>query len=104
MWAPADFTPPRATQMEGGNTRHRVKPGDAVATSKWGQELSNAQFATLSEFYRGTLMNGAARFTMPVCVDGVTYEDGVVQIVSGSLTTQAAPGSGVVVSFEMLVF
>lgn len=104
MWAPPVFTPPRATEMEGGNVRVRVKPGDGGDVSKWGQELTNAQFASFLAFYRSTLANGALRFTMPVCVDGLTYEARTVQIVAHSLRTVAAGGSGVVVSFDLRVF
>lgn len=103
-WAPALFSPPRATQMEGGNTRLRVKPGDPAATSKWGQEMSNGEFAAFSAFYRDLLKNGSLRFSMPVCLDGFTYETRTVQIVAGSLRTSAAPGSGVALSFELKVF
>lgn len=104
MWAPAVFTPPRATEMEGGNVRLRVKPGDSVAISRWGQKLTDAQFAAFRTFYRGTLMNGAARFTMPVCLDGVSYEDRVVQIVSGTLQIAALEHGWGVVSFDLQVF
>ena len=104
MWAPPLFTPPRGTPMEGGNTRRRVKPGDAVAVSKWGQKFTDAQFAAFRSFYRDTLINGSLRFTMPVCLDGVSYENRVVQIVSGTLQT-ASSGHGLgVVSFDLRVF
>lgn len=104
MWAPALFTPPRATQMEAGNVRLRVKPGDSVAVSRWGQKLTDGQFAAFRDFYRSALMNGAARFTMPVCLDGVTYEDRVVQIVSGTLRTDGIGGYGAIVSFDLKVY
>lgn len=104
MWAPATFTPPRATLMEGGNTRLRVKPGDAVATSKWGQDLNGVEVDAFRTFFRDDLGNGAARFTMPVCLDGVTYESRTVQIIAGSLTLSPFEGDGALVSFEMLVF
>lgn len=104
MWAPPTFTTPRATQMEGGNTRLRIKPGDAVATSRWGQDLNGLQVDAFRTFYRDTLGNGAGRFTMPVCLDGVSYESRTVQIASGTLSISAFEGGGALVSFEMTVF
>lgn len=84
--------------------RVRVKPGDAVAVSKWGQDLSGDQLIAFRTFYRDSLANGAARFTMPVCLDGVSYESRTAQIVSGTMSMEAIEGDGGIVSFELLVF
>ena len=57
---------PIATDMEGGNTRQRPRPGDNVGTIGQTIWVSLADHDTLVNWIKTTLNNGTARFTMPV--------------------------------------
>lgn len=103
-WGVKPFRDPLSTDMEGGDERLRPRPGDAVATLRWGRRLLPAQAAALDTFLRVTLRNGAARFTMPVTlVPGVT-ETRVVQMVAGSLDVSAVSADRSLVTFQLRVF
>ena len=104
QWSSKLFRDPLATDMEGGNTRFRRRPGDGVGTVKWGQVLSPAAMAVLRPFLVTTLRNCTSRFTMSVTLDGATYESRVVQIDPRSLQVTSARGGHTQVSFEMAVY
>jgi hypothetical protein len=71
---------PVATEMEGGNTRARSRPGSNVANVNYPlMSITLDEWAILETFIRTTLGNGASRFTMPVSI-GADYVTKVVQI------------------------
>jgi hypothetical protein len=55
-----------STDMEGGNTRERPRPGDNVATIRQTVRIYPADYDTLVAWVKTTLNNGTARFTMDV--------------------------------------
>jgi hypothetical protein len=70
------YLPPIATDMDGGNTRLRKKPGSNVATVTQTIEFRQADYDLFVAFI---LEYGAARFTMPVWW-GNAYVTKTVQI------------------------
>ncbi|HQS08715.1 MAG: hypothetical protein B7Y12_02200 [Rhizobiales bacterium 24-66-13] len=103
-WGGVPFRDPLGTEMEGGNTRLRRRPGDDVGTYAWAGIFNAAQMATFMGFVETTTGNGSSRFTMQVSRDGVTYVSRTVQIVVGSLKFSSAGGANTQVSFSLLVF
>lgn len=78
---------PLATDMEGGNTRERPRPGDNVGTI--GQTIwliTAADHNTVVEFVKTSLNLGTARFTMPVWL-GSSFVSKTVQFIK--------PGTGI---------
>jgi hypothetical protein len=84
---PQPFLSPIETEMEGGNTRLRSRPGSNVATVQWRRRMTTAQFASFDTFIRSTLSNGTSRFTMPVWL-GTGYVTKTVQIAKDSLAVE----------------
>jgi len=66
------------TQMEGGNTRSRRRPGDNVATVKQSVQMSLAELETFKTWFASTIGGGAGRFSMNVWT-GSEYENKVCQ-------------------------
>ncbi|MDF2809308.1 MAG: hypothetical protein K0S56_339 [Microvirga sp.] len=92
-----------STEMEGGDTRQRRRPGDGVGTGRWGRGLTGAQMASFTAFL-ATIGGGATRFLMPVSLDGQTYTTRVVQIIGGAGGIQyGSIGAETMVSFSLLV-
>ena len=71
---------PITTDMEGGNTRQRPRPGDNVGTIGQTIEMSYAEHDTLVAWVKGTLGNGTGRFTMDVWL-GSAYANKVCQFI-----------------------
>src|ERR1700704_822465 len=57
---------PISTDMEGGNTRERPRPGDNVGTITQTVRIYPADYDTFVAWVKTTLNNGTARFTMDV--------------------------------------
>ena len=57
---------PISTDMEGGNTRERPRPGDNVGSIKQTIWMTLADHDTFVAWVKTTLNNGTARFTMNV--------------------------------------
>ncbi|MGJ4893782.1 hypothetical protein ACQR2B_06580 [Bradyrhizobium oligotrophicum] len=57
---------PLATDMEGGNTRQRKRPGDNVGTLTQTVWMTMAEHDTFVDWVKMTLGNGTGRFTMNV--------------------------------------
>jgi hypothetical protein len=57
---------PIMTDMEGGNTRQRPRPGDNVGTITQTVRMSLADYDTFVDWVKTTLNNGTARFTTDV--------------------------------------
>jgi len=103
-WGAKPYRTPLETDMDGGNVRVRRRPGDGLGTMSWKVELTAAQMASFRSFVETTLRFGTARFSMPVTLDGSTYETRTVQIVGGSLQ-YSTPGGGVAaVQMDLRVF
>lgn len=104
--SPWGYVPGRealATEMEGGDTRQRRRPGDGVGMARWGRGLTAAQMVAFGDFL-ATIGDGAARFLMPVSLDGQTYTTRVVQIIGGAGGIQyGSIGAETMVSFSLLV-
>jgi hypothetical protein len=66
------------TEMEGGNTRTRRRPGDSVAAISQRVRFTAAELATFKTWFGTTLSGGAARFTMQVWT-GCAFENKVCQ-------------------------
>ncbi len=71
---------PLATDMEGGNTRQRPRPGDNVGSITQTIYVSPEDHDTVVEWVKTTLNLGTARFTMPVWL-GSSYVTKTVQFV-----------------------
>lgn len=80
---------PIATDMEGGNTRERPRPGDNVGTLTQTIWLSNTDYDTVIAWIKGTLSNGTARFTMSVWL-GSSYVSKTVQFLKPGTTLTSA--------------
>lgn len=92
------------TEMEGGDTRQRRRPGDDVGSMQWGRTFTAAEMATWDDFLT-SISGGAARFVMPVPTNGATYDLRVVQIVGGAGgVSTSAVGVETQVSLSLLVF
>lgn len=76
---------PIATDMEGGNTRQRPRPGDNVGTITQTIEMSLADFDTFVAWVKTTLNLGTARFTTNVWL-GSSYVNKVCQFVQPGTT------------------
>jgi len=77
---------PISTDMEGGNTRERPRPGDNVGTITQTVRMSPADYdPTFVNWVKTTLNNGAARFTMDVWL-GTALANKVCQFIK--------PGTG----------
>lgn len=104
MW---DYVPAREslqTEMEGGDTRQRRRPGDDVGTMQWGRTFTAAEMDLWDGFLTDT-SGGVARFIMPVPTNGATYQLRVVQIVGGAGgVSSSAVGIETQVSFSLRVF
>ncbi|MGJ5163157.1 hypothetical protein [Bradyrhizobium sp. HKCCYLR1051] len=73
---------PISTDMEGGNTRQRSRPGDNVGTLTQTLWITNAEHDTLVAWIKDTLGNGTGRFTMNVWL-GTGYVSKTCQFVKG---------------------
>jgi hypothetical protein len=71
---------PISTDMEGGNTRQRPRPGDNVGTITQTIWMSLAEHDTFVDWVKTTLNNGTARFTTNVWL-GSSYVNKVCQFV-----------------------
>ena len=71
---------PISTDMEGGNTRQRPRPGDNVGTITQTIWMSLAEHDTFVAWVKTTLNNGTARFTTNVWL-GSSYVNKVCQFI-----------------------
>lgn len=102
-WSVKPFREPLETVMQAGNVRVRRRPGDRLATMRWGRLLLPAQVAPFSAFI-ASIGNGTQRFWMPVCLDGATFDIRLVQI-TGGIPEQASPGGATLtVNLTLLVW
>ena len=76
---------PLATDMEGGNTRERPRPGDNVGTITQTVWMSMAEHDTFVDWVKTTLNNGTARFTANVWL-GSSYMNKVCQFIKPGST------------------
>jgi hypothetical protein len=63
------FLDPIKTEMEGGNTRLRSRPGDNVGQIQYSVPMSTAQMGILKDWVKNTIGNGTGRFTLQVWLD-----------------------------------
>lgn len=91
---------PLATDMEGGNTRQRPRPGDNVGSLTQTIFLSLADHDTVVAWIKGTLNNGTARFTMMVWL-GSSFVSKTVQFIKPGTTLLYAYVSTDVVALTM---
>ena len=71
---------PISTDMEGGKTRERPRPGDNVGTITQTIWMSMAEHDTFVDWVKTTLNNGTARFTTNVWL-GSSYVNKVCQFI-----------------------
>jgi hypothetical protein len=81
---------PISTDMEGGNTRERPRPGDNVGTITQTVRMYPADYDAFVAWVKTTLNNGTARFTMNVWL-GTALVNKVCQFVK--------PGTGLTYRF-----
>jgi hypothetical protein len=74
---------PISTDMEGGNTRERPRPGDNVGSVTQVIWMTAAEKATFVAWVKNTLNNGTARFTTNVWLDNA-YSVKTCQFVKGA--------------------
>jgi hypothetical protein len=70
--------PAIVTEMNGGNSRSRRRPGDNVTALLQRIRMTDSQLATFESWFSETLGGGAGRFTMDVWT-GAAYENKVCQ-------------------------
>ncbi|MBR0882188.1 hypothetical protein ACVMGC_011552 [Bradyrhizobium barranii subsp. barranii] len=98
------FLDPIATEMEGGNTRQRPRPGDNVATLGQTIMMTPAEAETFKTWVKTTLANGTARFTAQVWT-GAAYVSKTCQFAKdGKPTYGAFSATRVVVAMKLLVY
>lgn len=87
---------PISTDMEGGNTRERPRPGDNVGSLTQTIWLSMADHDTVVAWIKSTLGNGTGRFTMTVWL-GSSFVSKTVQFIKpGTSLTYAYISTDVV--------
>lgn len=87
---------PISTDMEGGNTRERPRPGDNVGAITQTIWLSLSDYDTVTAWVKSTLNNGTARFTMNVWL-GSSYVSKTVQFIKpGTTLTSGYIGPNIV--------
>jgi hypothetical protein len=77
---------PISTDMEGGNTRERPRPGDNIATITQTVRMYPADYNAFVDWMKNTLNNGTARFTMDVWLGTAPLVNKVCQFIK--------PGTG----------
>ena len=91
---------PISTDMEGGNTRERPRPGDNVGSLTQTIWLSMADHDTVVAWIKGTLNLGTARFTMMIWM-GSSFQSMTVQFIKPGTTLTYAYISTDVVALTM---
>ncbi len=71
---------PISTEMEGGNTRERARPGDNVGSITQTIWMPMAEYDTFTAWVKTTLGGGTGRFTMMVWL-GSSYVSKVCQFI-----------------------
>jgi hypothetical protein len=94
---------PIKTDMEGGNTRLRSRPGDNVGSITQTISMTGAQFATFVTWVKTTLGNGTARFSVPVRL-GTAFETKVCQFANGAPTYRPVGAQKVSVTMTLRVY
>lgn len=94
---------PLATEMEGGNTRLRSRPGDNVGTISQTIVMKAAQFETFVAWVKNDLGNGTSRFTAPVRL-GAAFEAKVCQFSGGAPSYQPVGAGAFAVSMTLRVY
>lgn len=98
------FLAPIATDMEGGNTRERPRPGDNVGTITQTISMRAADHDVFVPWVRDTLNNGTARFTANVWL-GSSYQSKTCKFAKDGKPSYSNIGSTwVAVSMKLLVF
>ena len=83
---------PITTDMEGGNTRQRPRPGDNVGTITQKVRMSLADCDTFVAWVKTTLNNGTARFTANVWL-GTAEANKVCQFIQPGTKLIYDPGN-----------
>lgn len=99
---PESYIPPRATEMDGGNTRLRRQPGDDAFQLQFDILYTATELATFRNFVKTTLGGGISRFTMRVWT-GAIMETKTVQFIQPYSETPQPPGH-TQVSFRLKVY
>jgi hypothetical protein len=96
---------PISTDIEGGNTRERPRPGDNVATITQTVRMYPADYDTFAAWVKTTLNNGTPRFMMNVWL-GTALASKVCQFIKpGSNLIYAWAGPGAIdVTMTLRVF
>jgi hypothetical protein len=94
---------PIATDMEGGNTRLRSRPGDNVGTISQTVVMKAAQFDAFVAWVKDGLGNGTSRFTVPVRL-GAAFETKVCQFSGGAPTYRPVGTKAFAVSMTLRVY
>ncbi|WP_027578488.1 hypothetical protein [Bradyrhizobium sp. Ai1a-2] len=98
------FLDPLATDMEGGNTRQRPRPGDNVGTITQTINLTIAEHNIFVPWVKTTLNNGTARFTANVWL-GSSYASKTCQFTKdGKPTYSPISSSHVAVTMTLRVY
>ncbi len=98
------FLKPIYTDMEGGNTRQRSRPGDNVGSLGQTFMMSPAQVEIFKEWVKTTLNNGTSRFTAPIW-NGTAYVTKTCQFPpDGKPTYGAFSSTAIAVSMKLTVF
>lgn len=63
------FLDPIKTDMEGGNTRLRTRPGDNVGQIAYSIPMTPTQLSAFNTWVKTTLNNGTSRFSLKVWID-----------------------------------
>lgn len=98
------FLKPISTDMEGGNTRQRPRPGDNVGTLGQTIMMTLSEVDTFKTWVRSTLNNGTSKFTAQIW-NGTAYESKTCQFTPDGKPTYAAfSATKVAVSMKLSVY
>ncbi|UFX42060.1 hypothetical protein HAP47_0022625 [Bradyrhizobium sp. 41S5] len=98
------FLDPIATDMEGGNTRERPRPGDNVGTVVQTINLTLAEHDVFVAWVRDTIGNGSGRFTASIWL-GSSYVSKTCKFAKGGKPSYVPVGTRyVAVSMTLMVF
>src|SRR5262245_45788211 len=87
---PESYIPPKATEMDGGNTRLRRQPGDEAFQLQFDILFTASQYSTFKNFVKTTLGGGISRFTMRIW-DGGAMVSKTVQFMQPYQPTPQPP-------------
>jgi len=102
---PQTYRPPQTASVEAGPDIMRRRPGPRSTIVPWRSiALTEAQAATLEQFFRETLLEGTLSFDMSVYRLGQGYVQRRCQIQSGTFNVDYNDYPVIWISFSLVIF